>query len=290
MPVNTENRSSGNALKVWGIILIGLGALLYYLLDGSDDNPSALIAIPLMIGGLLLHFRGRQHAARARAADRAGPLYDSKPDVLYLRSFETDPSSTMKRLMAGLTTEEEQLADVLRPFGDLIAIGRPGEALPMPGANRMYATDSEWQGVVLDRMRSAPLVVIRAGTGPGLLWELGQAFSTVKPGRLLILIFNISKKEYAAFVSQMRESFGLELPMVGPAGLVRAVVDYRGNLSKVLPGFMMFEDDWTPKFVPLPQSVVRTGYNDFKKTFNLALRPVFERHGVAWHPSSRFGA
>jgi hypothetical protein len=141
----------------------------------DGDHPVALLGPLVMMCGMVLHFRGRQQAAKSRTEGAGSPIRDSKADVLYLRSFRTDASTRIKILASGLATEEEQLADVLRPFGDLIAIGRPGEPLPIPGAARMYATDSEWKSVVLDRMRSAPLVVIRAGTGPGLLWEVGQA-------------------------------------------------------------------------------------------------------------------
>jgi len=217
------------------------------------------------------------------------PLADSKSDVLYLRSFRTDVSTSFKVLQSGLTTDEEQLADVLRPFGDLIAIGRPGEPLPIPGATRMYATDSEWKSVVLDRMRSAPLVVIRAGTGEGLLWELGQAVLNLNPENVLILVLDISVKEYAAFVDQVKAKFGLSLPAIQPISPMRAVIDYRENPSKVRQGFISFSGGWTPEFLPIPSTVIRLGYNDLKKSFNLALRPVFERNGVAWYPAGRFG-
>src|SRR5207247_1203586 len=39
----------------------------------------------------------------------------------------------------------EPLAEVLRPFGDLVAIGRAGEQLPTPGAARIYASDAKWK-------------------------------------------------------------------------------------------------------------------------------------------------
>lgn len=282
---------SGTARKRAGIALIVVGGLLYGVAGDVDgDYPSAFFGPLVMLGGIVLHFRGRQQAAKSIAEASTSPLRDSKADVLYLRSFRMDASSRVKILASGLSTEEEQLADVLRPFGDLIAIGQPGEPLPMPGAARMYATDAEWKSVVLDRMRSAPLVVIRAGTGPGLLWEVGQAFSTLSPEKVLILILNITMKEYCAFADQMRDSFHVALPTIGRCGLLRTVVDYRDNPSKVLPGFVRFAGDWQPVFLPLPFTVVRLGYNDLKKSFNAALRPVFEAHGVAWHPARRFGS
>ena len=281
--------TAGRALKIAGIALIALGGLLYAVLGGPDDNPVAFLGVLVMIVGIFVHFRGRQHAARARAQGPQSPLSDAKPDVLYLRAFRTDPSSKLKVLQSGLTTEEEQLADVLRPFGDLIAIGQPGEPLPIPGATRMYASDSEWKALVLDRMRSAPLVVIRAGTGAGLLWEVGQALDGLKPERVIVLVLDIAVREYAEFADQVKTHFGLSLPALEPFSALNALIDYRKNPSKVRPGFIRFSSGWNPEFLPMPPTVITTGYNDLKKSFNLALRPVFEENGATWRPVGRFG-
>jgi hypothetical protein len=272
--------ATGIGLKRAGIALIVLGGLLYAALGGIDENAFAFLAVPLMIGGVLLHFRGRQHAARALARSPSSPLRDSKPHVLYLRSFETDPATVVKKLFSGFTTEEEQLADVLRPFGELIAIGRPGEPLPLPGAARMYATESEWKELVLDRMRAAPLVLIRAGAGPGLAWEIGQAFSTLRPEQIVVLVLNLTLYDYHVFTNQIREHAGLILPPIEPCGLKWTAVDIRYNATKALPGFVTFSDGWSPAFLPLPFTLTRMGYNDLKKAFNAALRPVFDRHGM----------
>ena len=287
MPEN-QRTTSGGGLKVGGICLIILGSVLYAALGGPAGNLAGLFGPIVMIPGLFLYFRGRQQAAKARAADPAGPLQSSSPDVLYLRSFQSDTSTTFKKLMSGLTTEEEQLADVLRPFGEMVAIGRPGESLPLPGAARIYATDSEWKGVVLDHMRSAPLVVIRAGTGTGLLWEFEQAFSNLHPAKIVIFVMNITKHDYSAFADQMRTRFQLTLPDIGTFGLLRAAIDLRDTPSKMLLGFIRFSDSWNPEFLPLPSINIRLGYNDARKSFNLALRPVFEQHDIAWQPVGRF--
>ena len=75
---------------------------------------------------------------------------------------------------------------MLRPFGDLIAIGRPGERLPTPGAARIYTSDEEWKDVVKRQMQAAQLVVIRADVGENVFWELTQAVKTLNPQKLLI--------------------------------------------------------------------------------------------------------
>jgi hypothetical protein len=153
----------------------------------------------------------------------------------------------------------------------------------------MYATDAEWKDLVLQRMRAATLVVIRAGTGAGLLWEFGQAVSTLRPERVVVFVFNLSKVDYDAFAGQVREMLGIALPAVGSNSLMRTIIDLKENPLNVMPGFIHFLDDWSAQFLPLPRTVVRLGYNDYKKSFSLALRPVFERNGAVWQPAKRFG-
>jgi hypothetical protein len=285
----TTTTPSGRFMKLVGIALIASGGLLYAVLGGPDDNPNAFVSVLLMPGGMLAYFRGRRQAAKITAESPNNPTPATKASVLYLRSFKTDTSTPFKILMSGFTTEEEQLADVLHPFGDMITIGRPGERLPLPGAVRMYATDSEWKDVVLDRMRSASLVVIRAGSGAGLFWEISRALTTLRPQQILILVLNLTLDEYHTFADLVRNNTQLNVPDIGPCDLKMTIVDFRYNRSKASPGFIIFSDDWSPTFLPLPFTLTRVGYNDLKKAINLALRPVFERHSVEWHPVGRFG-
>lgn len=207
---------SGIIFIVGGFLVAGI----FGYLDAREIHiPFALrfISLVMIVGGTFLYWRGRQYRAKA-AAQRI--IADSKPDVLYLRAFETDSSVLryvrwsflLPRLIAGIVTEEEQLRDVLQPFGDLIAIGRPGEELPTPGAARLYVSDAQWQSVVSDQMRSAALVVIRAGHSTGLLWELKQAFETLDPRKLLILVMNMKAKNYAIFREEVSKMLGLVFP------------------------------------------------------------------------------
>lgn len=278
----------GQTLKILGIVLIVCGTVLYGAMGGAEYNPAAIVGVLVMIAGVLLHFRGRRQSAKAIATGPNNPLSDDKPDVLYLRSFSTDPSSITKQLMTGFSTDEEQLAVVLRPFGDLIAIGQPGEPLPLPGATRVYASNAEWQRVVLDRMRSSALVIIRAGAGPGLIWEFGQAFRHVSPERLLILILRTSAADYAPIVSMAKTEFGIILPYIARSSFLSAAIDLRDGPSKLQPGFIRFYSGWVAEFLPLRQKIVRLGYNDLLESFNLALQPVFDAHGIRWRRLTRF--
>jgi hypothetical protein len=213
----TTHKSAGVTLIATGVIL----GLTLRFLPSSEINGILLVLVyvqPLLIlGGAFFYWRGRQYAARAKAE---AIITESKPDVLYLRSFRSDASTTRQvfssiltpQLISGFATEEEQLADVLRPFGDLVAIGQPGEDLPKPGAARIYASDEEWKEVVKHQIRAARLVVIRAGVGENLLWEFKQAIETVDPQKLLILVLTMKVKHYESFRTKASEVLSVSLP------------------------------------------------------------------------------
>ena len=283
-----QSSNPGRGLKIFGILLIIGGAIFYAAAGDVEENPIALLGGVIMALGLLVHFRGRKQVARATAAAPQSALNSAAAHVLYLRSFRTDVESSAKALFSGLSTEEEQLADVLRPFGQLIAIGKPGEPLPLPGAARMYASDTEWKGIVIQRMQSASLVVIRASTRRGLLWEVEQAIHLLPPQNVVFFILDMTKKDYHQFAVRVHEDLALNLPDVPTFSLLQAVVDYRQNPSKAQSGFIYFLADWTPVFLPLPTTIVRLGYNDLRESFNVALRPVFELHAVPWNSLGRF--
>src|SRR5215470_6573027 len=140
----------GTALKRTGVALIAAGIILNLALQTLNAVPSWLIflskqvdivadiyfapwALVLIPGGAFLIWRGRQYAAQA-SAERI--ISDTKPHLLYLRAFRSDPSAAKQafnaivpvNMLLGLQSEEEQLAEVLQPFGALIAIGRPNES------------------------------------------------------------------------------------------------------------------------------------------------------------------
>ena len=74
---------------------------------GPEGSPVSLLGIAVVVGGMLLNFRGRRVSARDLASSAANPLLDSRPDVLYLRAFKSDASGMKRALRGGLTTAEE---------------------------------------------------------------------------------------------------------------------------------------------------------------------------------------
>ena len=179
------SRSSGTTWKRVGIALLVVGLSSGVVIGGPGGiiwmNSKLLMAIFLFCHqlscSLVLSCTGADVNMLRRDAESV--ITDAKPHLLYLRPFRSDYTTTKGVLRARLeTTEEEQLADVLRPFGELVAIGRPGESLPTPGAARIYTSDEEWRDVVKRQMQATRLVVIRAAVGENVLWELTQAVRT----------------------------------------------------------------------------------------------------------------
>ena len=189
--------------------------------------------------------------------------------VLYLRSFTDDDRAARRH---GVLTEEEQLAKALAWLGPLLAVGRPGETLPHVGAQRIYLKDEEWQQRVAELMAQARLVVLRTGSTSGLHWEVEQALSALSPERLLLVADD--RHELQAVLRTIARHAGrserkLRLPF--------------SSISSV-KGLVMFGPGWTPRSLRLPHAILRASGpgEPLVARFTLALRPLFDRHGVAF--------
>lgn len=155
----------------------------------------------------------------------------------------------------------------------LLQLGKPGERLPVPGAIRTYA-DVEWREVVEKKMKKSQFVIIEAGEGEGLNWELQQAFSIVEPKKLLLFIPQMSKKSYNKFRQLVLENFDVSLPDRESIKKTKAF----GGM-----GFVRFMENETLEFLPLTAPVFRVNpYNPLHARFQYALKPLFEEYGIEW--------
>jgi hypothetical protein len=291
--MNPPSPDKGENLQAFGILLFVLGLLLalsvvffpdFFLHSSFDsDLPApafvvfALFPVLAFTGGFLF-FRGRQHAAKFAAKEISA---DSRPEVLYLRTFTADasaikhafPAYTVMKGTGYLATEEEQLTAVLQPFGTVEAIGRPDEHLPPPGANRLYVPGKDWQDVVKNKMLSARIIIIRAGHGAGLLWELETAVKTLNsPTNLLILAVRFKKRHYKSFAEKASSILPVPLPNAKQISRWREI-----------SGFFSFSKDWRPTFLPLKAPWFKVSrFNRLRAPFQYALRPVFEQFGLKW--------
>ncbi|MGA9822277.1 MAG: hypothetical protein ACLP7A_14230 [Desulfobaccales bacterium] len=276
----------GKFLKGIGLILFIAGVLLGLLLNFISNTqvslPFPIFFLPaiMLVLGVFLLLRARQLEAKAIAPQVIG---GSGPKVLYLRSFKIDASVLRqvlwsillfgKALESASGSEEEQLREALQPFGELIAIGKPGEALPTLGAARLYASDAEWQNVVIGLMQTARLVVVRVGSSGGLLWELQETVKVLNPTKLLLWI-NLKKKDYEAFKMEADQIFSHAVPHFDEI-----------KRSRLASGFIRFSENWAPGFLPFLQPpFFRSGPKQLQRGLTYTLRPIFEEGGVQWQP------
>lgn len=273
--------ASGQKLLIFGIVSL---ALMVLVLDSEPPKEWKLfvfggffVSIVALSIGRFHSYRGRQLLAKINTES---VLNDDNPDVLYLRSFNKD--SNMRNYLVreidninNIYTEEEQLAEALKPFGDLVAIGKPGEKLPTPGAARVYVGNHEWQEVVINQMKNAKLVIIKiGGDGEGLNWEIVNAHKYVPQGQLLFYV-NMKKRAYKTYRQVVGNKINLWLPE-DPSPY---------NPYKPMNGFVRYTKNGSLEYLPLKSNLLHT--SDFSGRGKLtpiryALKPVFQELSVPW--------
>jgi Flp pilus assembly protein TadD len=227
---------------------------------------------------------------------------DTRAPILYLRAFGDDGGNSynptgMAANILGLKTAgflsnvnpvriirmvinrpadtaEEQLASFLPGIGPFVAIGKPGEGVPLGGAARLYVPDDQWQAKVLELIDRSQFVVLQPAETSGVWWEVEQMLRRVPGTRVLLTLVNFAGKpnRYTLFRWRFERLTGRELPRL----LGGAV-------------FCKFQDDWKPEMLPshlhtpFLWPIVGCGF-DFKKT----LRPFLDVvRGMAPRPPAR---
>jgi hypothetical protein len=294
LPPRVSTGAIGRTWRVIGLLvfLVGITGISQPIIVGAlrvigDVWPIAVE--PLTVAMLNTFFRvacvftggyfaihGRQ--LRSRACTQA-VLADPRPPVVYLRTFKSE-RSIIRTLLLGTVTltwyfeifysEEEQLAEAVNDIGPFIAIGKPGEALPKLGAARIYVRDEVWKGTIHDRLQQAGLVIVLAGEGEGLWWEIGESFRTVQPSQLLILFLRMRRKTYNKFAERVKNEFGKALPRVA---------ERPGKIS----GILTFDSNWQPITLALKAPTLRvTVSKPLRALYAYALRPVFAKLDISW--------
>jgi hypothetical protein len=284
-------------------VVSGVFALQSERTFGAQQSPYALPLwqrIIIMLAELLVMtvFVVTGRWALRRAKRHLAPVLRSLNElpadqriVLFLRSFSDDQGFAHQQLgkrnqpyLATTRTEEEQLAYAVRPFGRMVALGRPGDPLPQAGAARHYASDGGWRDQVHSGLDRSELVLLACGGGRSLRWEVEQVIAHGRPDRL-VLVLTRDVKKYQKFRDSLGELFPKGLPDYRPVKLPEGVTDVYTRAA------VWFEEDWTPHL----EHAAKLRDGDFVKerllvttrqwvqtTFPLAIRQVYERAGVPW--------
>jgi hypothetical protein len=188
---------------------------------------------------------------------------DPRPPFLLLRSFVDDLTPIGRKLpftvwqpsdlYAGAWTLEEAVEKVLRRYGPVISIGRPGEKIPPAGAARTYVANDEWQDRVKQFISESQRVVVILGNTEGLEWEYRQ-LAELGAWDKLLLLFPPSKDE-------LLERWGLFSHAAG----VGDSEEEQGTISQALAA--------TFSSTPEPRFVTCKWRND-EECYQLAIRAV----------------
>jgi hypothetical protein len=258
----------GSCILLSGVIVLGSGVIASLILIEHTHVIAAVFS-----GGLLFFpgiFLGRLGyglivAARCLRAPNAARVLarDKRPPILFLRSFEDDGKGVPVRTSIESWSFEQLICRRLRKLGPFVAIGRPGEHLPLPGALRLYVDSANWKEVVTRLIDQSQLVVLSAGTSQGLMWELQTVVSRATPDHLALFVpirfdksevYSIWELAAPLVLHFVRRTRGLPAP--GKRSREARFTELRQRLGKVFPmglpevisdSFLIcFEPDWSP--------------------------------------------
>ena len=222
---------------------------------------------------------------------------DPRPPVVYLRSFEADseivlrPEGFWRRWMmifidyAVTFSPEQELAEVLNAVGPVIAIGKPGEALPELGAARLYVSDAEWRAKVIDMMDRSRLVIIRTGSTSNLRWEIEQTMGRVPRRQILFVSFGDAKKT-SPFDQYFEQRFG---PINRSTEIAATPFWTRWySVGKYVNGrIIYFDGALQPREVPIRLTLSLPGLalglmRPYRDSIQSAMRRVFSSLDLPW--------
>lgn len=254
------------------LLILGIPAAMPSMdLNQSDPLSASLIllwffGVPVVLFWFV--WPRAQHAVRELQMGRLGRnpsralMKARRPPIFYLRSFAFDqassaPSKWMQRLatmgygLSAVPTPEMALIRRLSRYTPVLAIGRPGDFHPPPGAMRFYVTDARWQPTVEAILPCCELVVWVSGDTRGLTWEIEHLIKILPPQRLLlwphVRVYKWKRKkradEWQHFVDTHQDVFPKPLPR-----------DVRRTR------FIAFDADWTP--IEIPSARYPTKFSD----------------------------
>ncbi len=200
-------------------------------------------------------------------------LNDVRPPILYLRSFSADwdelpaevtPAFQRNRgVTPGLNawSVEQTMAVDFADVGPMVAIGRPGDALPMVGAGRIYVSDAAWKDVVKVMMDGSRAIVLRVGHSAGLRWEVETIVARGYAPKTVLLTVDeagrpLSKAAYQQLSSWLSPLLQQPLPAAG----------------------------WNSWYIPLTRDGVETVDSDSPFVTRAAIKAANVKLATEWPP------
>jgi hypothetical protein len=228
-----------------GAWLIPLLLVVLVILLRLQWNFMFFAAIPVGLVIPTIFRSSRRLAKRYRIDPQKTLLQDTRPPILFLRSFKDDSieNSRPPRQKA----PEELLVPEYDRIGPVVAVGKPGELLPLIGAVRLYFNNEEWQFQVSRLMSISNLVLFQVGNSKGLEWEISNAKHLLSPEQLIfsfVAWHDLEKADrqfqYEVFREQAEKLIGCSLP---------------GSFNNAY--FLYFDREWNHKLVYVNINIVK---------------------------------
>jgi hypothetical protein len=274
-----RNRGVGLLLILLGVaFFLGVFAALFALWFAGLhlDALGSIVVTPALAVSVWVVTRGR----RMRASEAGRVLAeDVRAPIVYLRPFGTDRAVISRRLSSRVRISlresyesryEERLARALHEVGPFVAVGDPTERLPQPGAARMYAADEEWQETVDELTGRAGVVILHAGEGDGLAWEVRHVAELDAPERLILSLPLLAERKEPSR-QERYEAFRRTLGDAFPRPLPEAI----GHCQ-----FLYFDEDWTPRLLGERGAPLPVGESERAR----ALRRLAREFKITWGP------
>jgi hypothetical protein len=176
---------------------------------------------------------------------------DSRPPILYLRSFQDDQLRLRAPAVDGRSSieswhragVEEIVVNRLWRFGPVVAVGRPREQFPPAGAVRDYLLgeaakgEEDWQERVAEWMAISGLIVVVLGRTEGLAWEVAKLVALDQWSRVVLVLPPVRPKDLRArwnsFRTVVAQAGGPLLPAEVELARALAVLEYGGRIHLI---------------------------------------------------------
>jgi hypothetical protein len=299
-------RTRKGAAIMWsGAEALTLAVLVGQFPSGRNDvfvewvDATGPVAFALVALGVVLVRTGWKYDVRGARDVLAS---DTRPPVIYLRSFRDDVRSPigggfgiwLKVVTWFLPVSfEQELAAIMNRLGPFVAVGKPGERLPELGANRFYFRDDEWQTRVAELVQQARLTVILYGGTSNLWWEIDHVLGSVSPDRVVLVIPERGKRT-RSMEEQLEQRLGY------PGALVVHDQEKQSPMAALFFGsdrtigkIVYFSRDGRPHVQPLVYlrnarpviAMLRRPFSAYGAPMETSFETVFTALNLPWTPA-----
>jgi hypothetical protein len=215
---------AGLAVLALAFVLVGGGMII--LLAGARAVDSLTIlggGLASLLAGLWLGALGRRMRTRTFNDLQSFERFVAecrRKLILFLREFSSDrmrddTADDEFTLSSFFITEEQRICDVMKHYGTVVAVGRPGEKLPAAGSHRLYIADEDWRSVVGALLKRADLILMRCGDAPGVAWEMEQVMAPENRPKTVFLSSRDSKKNKLVY-DRLTKLMSAHVPNLAP--------------------------------------------------------------------------